>query len=242
VHFFSAVVVPRVGKSQAAQAWLPAGSAWLWSFSSMVDIVTSIEKQELFRMLCHETRNCRLCPRMADRRAVLSRRNGTLIPKVLFVGEAPGRLGADRTRVPFSGDESGARFDELLGSVDLGRDEVFITNAVLCCPAEAEHNCSPSIAEIRSCGRFLSRTLTLLQPPVVATLGAVPLRAIGRLIRRPLVLAESAGTIVECEDFLLVPLYHPSPRVLRTVRPFEQQKADFAAVREAVAWTTMASV
>ncbi|MBI4579092.1 MAG: uracil-DNA glycosylase [Planctomycetes bacterium] len=206
----------------------------------MNDFITTLERGDLFEILCHEAAACRVCPRLADHTAVMGRCNGTLIPKVLFVGEAPGRLGADRTRRPFTGDQSGARFDELLASIDLSRDEAFITNAVLCCPADDAHNFTPAISEVRNCGRFLRRTLDLLAPPVVATLGAVALRAVGRLIDRPLVLADTAGTIIECDEFLLVPLYHPSPRVLRTVRSFEQQKADFAAVREAIAFTTVA--
>lgn len=208
----------------------------------MYDIITSIERRDLFQILCHETAACRACPRMADRTAVLSRNNGTLIPNVVFVGEAPGRLGADRTRRPFTGDQSGNRFNELLASIDLSRDEIFVTNAVLCCPTDNEQNLSPTHDEVRRCSHFLRETLTLLRPPVVATLGAVALRAVGRIVNRPLVLAEVAGSIIECDDFILVPLYHPSPRVLNTVRSLEQQKADFAAVREAIGYTTLAGV
>jgi DNA polymerase len=172
----------------------------------------------------------------------MSRFNGTLIPKVLFVGEAPGRLGADLRRRPFCDDRTEARFDELLASIDLSRDEIFITTSVLCCPADKKQHPRPSIDEVRNCGRFLAEALRLLAPPVVVALGAVALRAVGRLIDRPLVLADTVGTVVECDDFLLVPLYVPNSRVLQTVRPFQQQKSDFAAVREAIAWTTMAAV
>ena len=204
----------------------------------MNDTITTIERQDLFRILCHEAASCQACPRMMGHSAVMGRRNGTLIPKVLFVGEAPGRLGADRTRRPFSGDPSGARFEELLASIDLSRDEIFVTNSVLCCPTDEQQNLSPALDEIRQCGHFLRDTIRLLGPSVVVTLGAVALRAVGRLIGQPLVLADTVGTIHECDEFLLVPLYHPSPRVLATVRSLDEQKGDFAAVREAIAWTT----
>lgn len=208
----------------------------------MNEIITYAEREVLFEILSHEATHCHDCPRMADRTAVLSRRNGSLTPKALFIGEAPGRHGADRTRRPFHGDVSGTQFDQLLTSADLPRSEIFITNAVLCCPADAMRNNTPLSGEIRQCGHYLRDLITLLQPPVVVTLGAVALRALGRIIRRPLVLAETVGTIIECEDFLLVPLYHPSPRVLHTLRSLDEQLADFAAVREAVAWTTGALV
>ena len=37
----------------------------------------------------------------------------------MFIGEAPGRKGADQTRVPFSGDQSGKNFDRFLASIRL---------------------------------------------------------------------------------------------------------------------------
>jgi len=208
----------------------------------MYDVVTSIERKELFDILFHEAAACRDCPRLAHRRAVLSRSNGTLVPKVLFVGEAPGRLGAERTGRPFTGDRSGSRFEELLASIDLSREEVFVTNAVLCSPSDDAQNFAPDGQELHNCSRFLKESLNLLRPPVVATLGSVALRAVGRLIDRPLVLAEVAGSIIECDDFLLVPLYHPSPRVLNADRGPDQQMADFRAVREAIEHTTLAGV
>jgi len=109
------------------------------------NFITTIERGDLFEILCHEAAACHVCPRLADHKAAMGRRSGTLIPKVLFVGEAPGRLGADRTRRPFTGDQSGARFDELMASIDLSRDEIFITNAVLCCPADDDQNLSPTV-------------------------------------------------------------------------------------------------
>ena len=72
---------------------------------------------------------CRICPDLADKTAVLSELNGSLMPRVLFLAEAPGRQGADRTRRPFYGDKSGANLQILLDSIGLSRDEIFITNS-----------------------------------------------------------------------------------------------------------------
>jgi DNA polymerase len=165
---------------------------------------------------------------------VLSEHNGSLHPKVLFVGEAPGRRGADKTRIPFSGDQSGNRFNELLATTGLTRQDVFITNAVLCCPEVNDRNMPPRHSEIRNCTSFLERTIDLLEPPVVATLGAVALRALGRLIGHQYPLIQTAGTMIELDRFILVPLCHPSPRVINTIRPLDQQKRDFATLGEAV--------
>ncbi|HSW44841.1 MAG TPA: uracil-DNA glycosylase [Phycisphaerae bacterium] len=203
------------------------------------------ERQQAFDRLCREAARCRRCPRMSRRKAVLGPLNGTLRPKVLFIGEAPGRQGAEITRKPFCGDVSGRKFEMLLASAGLSRDDAFITNAALCCPADDRRNNTPTAAEVRNCRPFLQRLIDLLEPPVVATVGAVALKAIEPLTgsaregilapaSRGLKLAEVAGTVIRGARFLLVPLYHTSPRVLNTTRSFAQQQADFLKLREAI--------
>ena len=91
-------------------------------------------KQRLFDELVAEAASCTRCPAMCGRSAVLSKLNGSPRARIMFIGEAPGRKGADRTRVPFSGDQSGANLDRFLGSIGLARDEIFITSAALCNP------------------------------------------------------------------------------------------------------------
>ena len=90
--------------------------------------------KERFIALTTEAANCRLCPAMCGRSAVLSELNGRLDARVMFIGEAPGRKGADRTRIPFSGDQSGKNFDRFLASIGLKRSQIFITSAALCNP------------------------------------------------------------------------------------------------------------
>src|SRR5262252_1477351 len=87
-----------------------------------------------FQQLAREAAACTLCERMCDRRAVLSHRNGSIRARAMFIAEAPGRNGADRTRIPFSGDLSGVYFEALIASIGLSRSEIFITNSVLCSP------------------------------------------------------------------------------------------------------------
>src|ERR671931_24319 len=95
------------------------------------------DQKKLFETLVDEAANCTRCPAMCGRSAVLSNLNGCLRARIMFIGEAPGRKGADRTRVPFSGDQSGANFDRFLASINLKRSEIFITSAALCNPRAA---------------------------------------------------------------------------------------------------------
>src|SRR5438034_10968680 len=120
-----------------------------------------------FARLVADAAACTLCPALCGRAAVLSELNGPLNARVMFIGEAPGRKGADRTRVPFSGDQSGKNFDRFLDSIGLQRSEIFITSAALCNPRkESGANRRPSAAELRNCSDFLRRTIELVDPSI----------------------------------------------------------------------------
>jgi DNA polymerase len=190
---------------------------------------------KLFDQLANEAAACVVCERMRERQAVLSRLNGALRPRVMFIAEAPGRNGADRTRIPFHGDTSGRNFESLLGSIKLSRDEVFITNTVLCSPRKPSGaNDKPSRSEIRNCSGFLRRQIELINPPVIATLGAVALDALKMIEAHDYLLRDAAAKILRWNGRLLVPLYHPSPQVIITVRPLDRQKRDFRSILKAI--------
>src|SRR5258705_9528027 len=117
-------------------------------------------KEQLFERISSEAAACRVCPDLCDRKAVLSELNGSIDAKILFIGEAPGRQGADRTRVPFSGDQSGMNFDKFLASINLSRDDIFVTSAVLCSPLSlSDTNRTPKKRENDNCNSFLQRII-----------------------------------------------------------------------------------
>lgn len=95
-------------------------------------------KQLRFADLVERVRHCTLCPRMAQRTRVLGPPNGNLDSSVVFIAEAPGRLGADKFGIPLFGDETGRNFEWLISKAGINRDEIFITNAVLCNPRAAD--------------------------------------------------------------------------------------------------------
>jgi uracil-DNA glycosylase family 4 len=172
---------------------------------------------------------------MCGRSAVLSERNGRAGARVMFVGEAPGRQGGDRTRVPFSGDQSGRNFARYLASTGLAREEVFITNAALCNPrGETGANRRPTREELSNCSGFLRRQVEVVNPRVVVTLGAVSLAALRAVEYHQLTLKEHVGQIRSWNGRLLVPLYHPSPQVLASHRREPQQLEDYRAVARAL--------
>ena len=86
--------------------------------------------------------------------------------KIMFVGEAPGKNEA-KTGRPFAG-AAGKILNELLESVEIQREEVYITNIVKDRPQE---NRDPTPEEIRLYGPFLDAQIEIIQPKVIATLG-----------------------------------------------------------------------
>ena len=192
-------------------------------------------KEARFAELVREAAVCTICPAMCEKAAVLSKLNGSVAARVMFIGEAPGRKGADRTRVPFSGDQSGKNFDRFIASIGLTRDQIFITSAALCNPrTESGANRKPSQIEIRNCAGFLRRTIEIVDPRVIVTLGSVALDAIRRIKWHDLSLREAAAKIHGWDGHLLVPIYHPSPHVLASHRREADQLSDYKVVARAI--------
>lgn len=192
-------------------------------------------KKTEFATLVAEAASCVRCPAMCERTAVLSELNGNIDAPVMFIGEAPGRKGADRTRVPFSGDQSGKNFDRFLAGAGLKRSEIFITSAALCNPRTASGaNRRPTAGELRNCSDFLRRTIDLVNPSVVVTLGGVALEALRLIQDHRFTLRNDAATVRRWNGRMLIPLYHPSPQVLITSRDEKAQLRDYKVAARAI--------
>ncbi|MBI1894772.1 MAG: uracil-DNA glycosylase [Candidatus Rokubacteria bacterium] len=151
----------------------------------------------------------------------------------MFIAEAPGRYGADRSRVPLHGDVTGRNFEWLLASAGLSRDRVYVTNAVLCNPCDPRgRNSPPTRTEIHNCSVYLRRQLDLVSPGIIVTLGTVALVAIGLLYGLRASLSTHHRKLVQLSDGrILIPLFHPSQRVMNTRRSRSEQLEDFQYVK-----------
>jgi len=183
-----------------------------------------------FATLCADAAACQVCATMAGRRRVLTPANGRPDARVLFIGEAPGRFGGERTGVPFSGDRTGHNFALLLDAAGLDRADIFITNAILCNPRDAGgRNRGPSREELVACRPFLARQLATIDAPFIVTLGAVALAATAAIAPHRLRLRDAVRQAVGWQGRTLMPLYHPGPRA-QLHRSFAIQQADFVAL------------
>ena len=188
-----------------------------------------------FANLVREVQACRACPRMEGRRRVLSPANGPLGARVLFIAEAPGRFGAEKGGIPLSGDASGRNFLRYLQVAGMAREEVFVTNAALCNPRTVRGtNAPPSPLEMRNCAPFLRRTLAVVQPDVIVTLGNKALAALNLIEPHTYTLRQHAATAVAWNGHTLFPLYHPSPQVVisPTGRTHAAQEEDYRALSD----------
>ncbi|MEK7650817.1 MAG: uracil-DNA glycosylase family protein [Patescibacteria group bacterium] len=153
--------------------------------------------------------------------------------KIMFVGEAPGKNEAATGR-PFCG-ASGKLLDELLASVKISRESVYITNIVKDRPPE---NRDPSPEEIKIYGPFLDKQIEIIQPEIIATLGRFSMQYIMTrfgLADILLPISQMHGQLFETETTYgkvkILPLYHPAAAIYNRAL-LDTLKLDFAKLRE----------
>jgi len=124
----------------------------------------------------------------------------------MFVGEAPG-YHEDQQGRPFVG-QAGQLLEELLSSIGLTREQVFIANVLKCRPP---NNRDPLPDEVTACQAFLQRQIEVIEPKVICTLGnhATKLLSgnptgITRVHGRPQVFT------VADQSMYLYPIFHPA--------------------------------
>ena len=176
--------------------------------------------------LTSDAQACLLCPRMSNSRRVLGDLNGPWNARIMFVAEAPGRLGAEKTGIPLFGDRTGDRFEELLRAMHWYRCDVFITNAIICNPRDNDgNNGSPTTTEISNCSSILRRTIDTVNPLIIVSLGRVSLKALALVREHNLELRSAVGQLVPWYGRRLGVLYHPGPRTV-VHRPWRTQIKD----------------
>ena len=132
--------------------------------------------------------------------------------QIMFIGEAPGQNEA-KTGLPFIG-RSGKFLDELLDSIKIKRDDVYITSIVKDRPPK---NRDPKPEEIEIYAPFLDRQIEIIEPKVIATLGRFSMDYIMKrygLESELGPIGKLHGQVFETEisgqKVKIVPLYHPA--------------------------------
>jgi len=143
---------------------------------------------------------CRDCE-LAKYRTKVVPGEGAEDADLLFVGEAPG-WHEDQQGRPFVG-PAGQFLDQLLTSIGLRREEVYIANVIKCRPPQ---NREPLPVEIQSCRKWLDRQIEIIRPQMIITLGRYslaryfPNESIGKMHGKP----RKLGGVI------YYPMYHPA--------------------------------
>jgi len=159
-----------------------------------------VTAEQALAAVAEEVRGCTQC------KLHLSRKNavpgeGPADAEILFIGEGPGFHENEQGR-PFVG-AAGKFLEELLATIGLRREQVFICNVVKCRPPG---NRDPLPEEIEACAAYLARQLQAVNPKLVVTLGRFSMARYFPGAK----ISEAHGKPRQVEGRLVVPMYHPA--------------------------------
>ena len=163
--------------------------------------ISKITKEELVERVG----KCTLCG-LCEGRTLAVPGSGSWNAKVMFVGEGPGK-DEDMQGKPFVG-AAGKFLTELINSIGMSRDDVYIANVVKCRPP---NNREPLPEEISACWSYLERQINIIKPKLIVTLGRysmdrfLPGLKISEVHGKP---KRANGVWQERQVYL--PLYHPA--------------------------------
>lgn len=147
-----------------------------------------------------EVATCQKCP-LARTRTNTVPGEGSPTAEIMFVGEGPGRE-EDESGRPFVG-RAGRFLDELIQSLPMRREDVYIANIVKCRPP---NNRDPERTEVDQCSNYLRQQIDIIDPLVIVPLGR---HALGWFMPE-LRITVSNGKIFRHNNRVLMPLLHPS--------------------------------
>jgi DNA polymerase len=121
--------------------------------------------EEELKQIASEVNVCKKCKLHAGRKKAVPG-EGPAHADIMFIGEGPGFHENEQGR-PFVG-AAGKFLEELLGSIGMKREQVFIGNVVKCRPPG---NRDPEPDELQACSEYLERQIKAINPKVIVTLG-----------------------------------------------------------------------
>ncbi|AHG03817.1 uracil-DNA glycosylase [Halobacterium sp. DL1] len=162
---------------------------------------------------------CRNCPELCDVRERVVHGYGDVGADFVFVGEMPS-AGAERTGVPFTGDEVGEKFQHILGSVGLNNslpssEDPELDNAYLAYLTRCRHpDRGPTDTEVTTCEPYLNADVRMINPEILVPVGQ---RALTELARDHTTKPAESFDVEECHattirgrGFELAPMVHPA--------------------------------
>jgi len=149
----------------------------------------------------------------AGEKKVLVHGEGSLNPRLMLIGEAPGEQETLQRR-PFVG-KAGKNLDEFLELAEIDRSQLYVSNTVKFRPTKISAagcvvNRPPTKEEIKLFLPWLLKEIETVQPEIVVTLGNVPLKA---LTGSGTVIGDAHGSFIEVNGVKIYPMYHPASMI-----------------------------
>ena len=176
-----------------------------------------MSSDEELRAVAMEVRACKACKLHRSRKNAVPG-EGAAASDLMFIGEGPGFHENEQGR-PFVG-AAGKYLEELLASIGLQREQVFIGNVVKCRPPG---NRDPLPEEIQACSAFLERQIQAIQPKVIVTLGRFSMARFFPNAR----ISDIHGQARMLNGRMVVAMYHPAA-ALHQPSLRREVEADFA--------------
>ena len=167
------------------------------------------EKRLKIDKLRAQIASCTRCPLHATRTNTVPG-EGDVNADIMFIGEAPGR-NEDLQGKPFVG-RAGDVFDQLLDSIGLTRDQIYLCNILKCRPP---NNRNPLASEICACVGSLDIQIKIVNPKIIGTLGNFATTYVFEKFHLPPTKISSvAGRVIDVETPFgpkkIVPVFHPA--------------------------------
>ncbi len=143
--------------------------------------------------------------------------------RLMFVGEGPG-ADEDAQGRPFVG-RAGQLLTRMIDAMGLRREDVYITNVVMCRPPG---NRTPEPDEIATCEPFLFRKIRVIRPDVVVALGAIAAQS---LLRTKAPISQMRGHFFDAHGTKVLPTFHPA-FLLRSPEKKKEAWEDLKKVRD----------
>ncbi len=159
-----------------------------------------MESQKILDEIAAEVKNCENCKLHSSRKHSVPG-EGPANAEIMFIGEGPGFHENEQGR-PFVG-AAGKFLTELLASIGLKREDVFIANVVKCRPPG---NRDPEPDELAACDKYLERQITAINPHLIVTLGRVSMGKFLQDVR----ISNVHGQARWVNERLIVTMYHPA--------------------------------
>ncbi len=177
--------------------WLVSGR--LYEDSELLK--SKMSKLQELQSIKNQILDDKVCEDLANQATQVVFGDGSPNAEIVFIGEAPGK-NEDLKGKPFVG-AAGKFLDEMLGMINLKREDIYITNIVKYRPP---NNRDPLPEEKSAFLPYLEQQIDIINPKLIVTLG----RHSMDVLLPGLIISQVHGQPKRYKGRVFLPLFHPA--------------------------------